>query len=107
MPWKEKFVSAWTENYFHFGNRSSSRAKGAHSKLKSYLQVSTGGFQGITEKFCLAIRHKFNEIKVKLANKKIKVLLKCDTPDFRELLYNVSHFALKEIHIQYEKVKKM
>nr|KAJ0198150.1 hypothetical protein LSAT_V11C700356530 [Lactuca sativa] len=104
LLWKEKFVSAWTENNLHFGNRSSLRTEGAHSKLKSYLQVSTGGFQGVTEKICLAIRHEFNEIKVKLANEKIKVLLKCDTPVFRELLYHLSHFALKEIHIQYEKI---
>nr|KAJ0224070.1 hypothetical protein LSAT_V11C200072610 [Lactuca sativa] len=94
------------KNYLHFGNRSSSRAEGAHSKLKSYLQVSTGGFQGITEKFCLAIRHKFNEIKVKLANKKVKVL-RCDTPLEQFCTdYIMSHFALKKIYIPYEKVKK-
>ncbi|XP_071699208.1 protein FAR1-RELATED SEQUENCE 5-like [Rutidosis leptorrhynchoides] len=37
LPWKEKFVSAWTEKYLHFGNRTSSRAEGAHAKLKMYL----------------------------------------------------------------------
>ena len=68
LSWKEKFVSAWTENYLHFGNRSSSRAEGAHAKLKQYLQVSTGGFQDVTKKICLAIKHEFNEIKVKLAS---------------------------------------
>ncbi|XP_023745850.1 uncharacterized protein LOC111894016 [Lactuca sativa] len=74
LPWKEKFVSAWTEKYLHFGNRSSSRAEGAHAKLKQYLQVSTGGFQDVTEKICLAIKHEFNEIKVQLASEKIQVL---------------------------------
>nr|KAJ0190011.1 hypothetical protein LSAT_V11C800449890 [Lactuca sativa] len=68
LPWKEKFVSAWTEKYLHFGNRSSSRAEGAHTKLKQYLQVSTCGFQDVTKKICLAIKHEFNEIKVKLAS---------------------------------------
>nr|KAJ0186149.1 hypothetical protein LSAT_V11C900470640 [Lactuca sativa] len=74
LPWKEKFVSAWTKKYLHFGNRSSSRAEGAHAKLKKYLQVSTGGFQDVTEKICLAIKHEFNEIKVQLASEKIQVL---------------------------------
>ncbi|XP_071696399.1 protein FAR-RED IMPAIRED RESPONSE 1-like [Rutidosis leptorrhynchoides] len=37
LPWKEKFVSAWTEKYLHFGNRTYSRAEGAHAKLKMYL----------------------------------------------------------------------
>ncbi|KAL4572135.1 hypothetical protein LXL04_018904 [Taraxacum kok-saghyz] len=66
LPWKEKFVSAWTERYLHFGNRASSRAEGAHAKLKLYLQVSTGGFQEVTEKFCHAIEHEFNEMKEKV-----------------------------------------
>ncbi|GKC53728.1 protein FAR1-related sequence 5 [Tanacetum coccineum] len=58
---------AWTEKYLHFGNRSSSRAEGAHAKLKLYLQVSTGSFQDVKKKICLAVEHEFNEIKVKLA----------------------------------------
>lgn len=88
----------------HFGNRSSSRAEGAHAKLKLYLQVSTGGFQDVKEKICLAIKHEFNEIKVKLASQRIQVFHKCNVPVFRELLYHVPHFALKEIHMQYEKI---
>nr|KAJ0227310.1 hypothetical protein LSAT_V11C100002350 [Lactuca sativa] len=64
LPWKENFVGAWTENYLHFGNRSSSWAEGAHVKVKQYLQVSTGGFQDVIEKICLAIKHEFNEIKI-------------------------------------------
>nr|KAJ0187711.1 hypothetical protein LSAT_V11C900471790 [Lactuca sativa] len=90
--------------YLHFGNRSSSRAESAHAKLKQYLQVSTGGFQDVTEMICLAIKYEFNEIKVKLASERIQVLHNCDAPVFRELLCRVSHFALKEIHMQYEKI---
>ncbi|PWA36651.1 hypothetical protein CTI12_AA597770 [Artemisia annua] len=69
FPWKEKFVSAWTEKYLHFGNRASSRAEGAHAKLKKYLQVSTGDFHQVKKKLCLEIEHEFNEIKVRLASK--------------------------------------
>ncbi|PWA86891.1 protein FAR1-RELATED SEQUENCE 5 [Artemisia annua] len=116
FPWKEKFVSAWTEKYLHFGNRASSRAEGAHAKLKKYLQVSTGDFQQVKKKLCLAIRgvigsgyrgyrHEFNEIKVRLASERIKVPHNCNTPIFRELLSNLSLFALKEIHKQYVKAK--
>ena len=63
------------------------------------------GFQEVKEKICLAIKHEFNEIKVKLASERIQVLHKCNVPAFRELLCHVSHFALKEIHLQYEKIK--
>ncbi|KAJ9538818.1 hypothetical protein OSB04_031551 [Centaurea solstitialis] len=54
LPWKEKFVTAWTDKYLLFGNRSSSRAEGAHAKLKLYLQVSTGDFHEVKEKISLA-----------------------------------------------------
>ncbi|PWA55937.1 hypothetical protein CTI12_AA397510 [Artemisia annua] len=105
FPWKEKFVSAWMEKYLHFGNRASSRAEGAHAKLKKYLQVSTGDFQQVKKKLSLAIEHEFNEIKVRLASERIKVPHNCNTPVFKELLYNLSLFALKEIHKQYVKAK--
>ncbi|XP_071740660.1 protein FAR1-RELATED SEQUENCE 5-like [Rutidosis leptorrhynchoides] len=97
LPWKEKFVSPWTEIFLHFRNRASSRAKGAHSKLKMYLQNSTGGFQMVKEKICLAVEHEFNEIKVKVASQKIQVPNYCNNPVYRDLLYRVSQFALKEI----------
>ncbi|GKD88254.1 hypothetical protein Tco_1363761, partial [Tanacetum coccineum] len=81
--------------YLRFGNRSSSRAEGAHAKLKLYLQVSTGSFQDVKKKICLAVEHEFNEIKVKLASEKIRVPHNCNMPLFRELLSHVSQFALK------------
>ncbi|KAL3506107.1 hypothetical protein ACH5RR_031489 [Cinchona calisaya] len=34
LPYKEYFVDAWTKKLLHFGNRATSRAEGAHSKLK-------------------------------------------------------------------------
>ncbi|XP_071720539.1 uncharacterized protein [Rutidosis leptorrhynchoides] len=106
LPWKEKFVSPWTDKYLHFRNRASSRAEGAHSKLKMYLQNSTSGFQKVKEKFCLAVEHEFNEIKVKLASEKIQVPHCCNIPVYRDILYRVSQFALKEISEQYQKMKK-
>ena len=103
--WKDKFVSAWTEKYLHLGNRASSRAEGAHAKLKMYLQASTGGFQEVKKKISQAVEHDFNEIKIRLASEKIQVPHSCNMPFFRELLSHVSHFALKEIHKQCEKSK--
>ncbi|PWA56893.1 hypothetical protein CTI12_AA414210 [Artemisia annua] len=103
---KEKFVSAWTEKYLHFGNRASSRAEGAHAKLKLYLQACTGGFREVKQKISHAVEHEFKEIKVKLASERIQVPHDCNIPFFREVLSHVSKFALKEIYKQYEKVKE-
>jgi hypothetical protein len=105
LPWKKKFVSAWTEKHLHFGNRASSRAEGAHAKLKKYLQVSTGDFQEVKRKLSLAVEHEFNEIKVKLASERIQIPHDCNMPLFKELLSHVSLFALKEIFKQYIKKK--
>nr|XP_043637923.1 protein FAR1-RELATED SEQUENCE 5-like [Erigeron canadensis] len=104
LPWKEKFVNAWTEKYLHFGNRCSSRAEGAHAKVKKYLEVSTGGFKEVKDKICLAVEHEFNEIKIRVASEKIQIPHNCDMPIFRDLLLSVSHFALQEIYKQYEKI---
>lgn len=37
LPYKERFVVAWTEQLLHFGNTSTKRAEGAHARLKRYL----------------------------------------------------------------------
>ncbi|GJT05681.1 PKS-NRPS hybrid synthetase [Tanacetum coccineum] len=81
-PWKEKFVSAWTEKHLHLGNRASSRAEGAHAKLKMYLQASTGGFQEVKKKISQAVEHEFNEIKIRLAREKIQIPHSCNMPFF-------------------------
>ncbi|KAG5565701.1 hypothetical protein RHGRI_001574 [Rhododendron griersonianum] len=105
LPFKERFVHAWTENCSHFGNRVSSRAEGAHAKLKQYLQVSTGDLHQVKIKICLAIDNEFNEIKAQLSSERIRIPHKCDIYFFKELITNVSSFALGELLKQYEMVK--
>ncbi|KAH7849617.1 hypothetical protein Vadar_020442 [Vaccinium darrowii] len=41
LPFKDRFVNAWTWKHPHFGNRVTSRTEGAHAMLKRYLTVST------------------------------------------------------------------
>ncbi|XP_026460225.1 uncharacterized protein LOC113361060 [Papaver somniferum] len=43
-PYKEKFVSAWTDKIKHFNNIATSRVESAHAKLKLYLGNSRGNF---------------------------------------------------------------
>ncbi|KAI0997775.1 hypothetical protein K3495_g10413 [Podosphaera aphanis] len=40
LIYKEKFVHAYTNNFFHFGNLTSSHAEGMHHMIKSYIKVS-------------------------------------------------------------------
>lgn len=102
IPFKEKFVYAWTKKNLHFGNHVTSRVEGAHSKLKKYLQVSTGDLRGVKDKICLAIDNEFQEIKTQLSHKKIRIPHKFRIPLFNQLVGNVSLYALKEPFEQYE-----
>ncbi|KAL8534876.1 hypothetical protein ACS0TY_010779 [Phlomoides rotata] len=39
-PYKEKFVSCWTNNILHYGNTTTNRVEGHHSALKRQLKTS-------------------------------------------------------------------
>ncbi|XP_021840674.2 protein FAR1-RELATED SEQUENCE 5-like [Spinacia oleracea] len=102
IPVKKKFVSVWTEKILHFGNRASSRAEGAHAKLKKYLHVSTGNIRQVKNKICLAIDNEFQEIKTQVESEKLRVPHKYNVPYFKDLMNKVSIFALKKLYKQYE-----
>ncbi|KAF7154067.1 hypothetical protein RHSIM_Rhsim01G0017600 [Rhododendron simsii] len=105
LPFKERFVHAWTENCAHFGNRVSSRAEGAHGKLKKYLQVSTGDLYQVKNKICLAIENEFKEIMTQLSSERIRTPHNCNNYFFKELITKVSSFALQKLLDQYEMFK--
>ncbi|KAL8519809.1 hypothetical protein ACS0TY_010664 [Phlomoides rotata] len=44
-PYKEKFVSCWTNNILHYGNTTTNRVEGHHSALKRQLKTSIGDFE--------------------------------------------------------------
>jgi len=58
---KERFVFCWANRYLHFGNRETSRAEGAHSIIKRYLQVSTGDLYGVLEKLSMMLTTQHQE----------------------------------------------
>ncbi|KAF7120003.1 hypothetical protein RHSIM_Rhsim13G0144200 [Rhododendron simsii] len=105
FPFKERFVHAWTENCAHFGNRVSSRAEGAHGKLKKYLQVSIGDLYQVKNKICLAIENEFKEITTQLSSERIPIPHNCNNYFFKELITKVSSFALRKLVDQYEMLK--
>lgn len=58
---KEKFVHCWTDQHLHFGNWETSRAKGAHSVIKRYLQVSTGDLYNVLQWLSLMLTTQHTE----------------------------------------------
>ncbi|CAG8691844.1 12083_t:CDS:2, partial [Funneliformis caledonium] len=86
MLWKEKFVKAWTNEFFHLGTTVTSYVEDAHLTLKANLQVSTGIFIGI------------------VASNRIYLLIFAhNNPLYANIKGRVSIFALKKINEQYQK----
>ncbi|KAL7211540.1 hypothetical protein ACSBR2_014411 [Camellia fascicularis] len=75
----------------------SSRAEGAHGKLKKYLQVSTGDLHRVKNKICLAIENEYKEIEAQLSSERIQTPHKCNTHFFKDFITNVSAFAMGEL----------
>lgn len=92
LPHKERFVSARTDTYSHFGNRATSRGEGAHAKLKRYLLVSTGDLLGINDKMCLLIENDLQEFRTKLSSEKISIPIHCNIPFFQRRSH--PHFVI-------------
>ena len=57
LIYKYRFVNAWTSRYLRFGNKATSRVKGAHAYVKTFLQVSTGDLMSVLSKLTLGIDH--------------------------------------------------
>ena len=55
IPYKEMFVSAWTDRITHFGHTVTSRGESAHRMLKQYMPTSTNNVISCCEKLYLAI----------------------------------------------------
>jgi hypothetical protein len=39
LPYKEKFVLAWTKKHTHYGQCTTSRVEGEHRRVKNYIEV--------------------------------------------------------------------
>ncbi|KAK8936916.1 hypothetical protein KSP39_PZI012214 [Platanthera zijinensis] len=62
-PYKEYFVSAWIDKFFHFGNSSTNRVEGGHSLLQKFLEVSIGNLTTIRKTFDQMINLQYTDIK--------------------------------------------
>lgn len=82
IPFRERIVFAWTNNFMHLCNHATSRAEDAHVFLKQYLNVSTGDFRDVKDKISLAIENQYQEIKARVTSEKMRVPHKFRIPLF-------------------------
>ena len=102
---KEKFVSVWADCYLHLGSRNTSRVEGANAVLKMYLNNSSvGDLQTVHDKFTIAIRNQKNELEIQQGKERNQSLHLAKKKIFTELDGKITHFALKEIQKQLDKL---
>ncbi|XP_058216766.1 uncharacterized protein LOC131327637 [Rhododendron vialii] len=83
VPYKERFVRAWTNKVMHFGNLTSNRAKSSHLKLKNHLENSQCNFDTIWEKI-----HRLMLLQVTEVKASFEKSLSCVQHDFRTTLFD-------------------
>jgi len=102
LPYRERFVHAWTDRYLHFGATVTSRVEGAHAVIKRYLHVSTGDLRAVKIAISLAIENQVKELRAAISSEKIRVPHKIRIPFFDQVITQVSTFALNKIFQQYQ-----
>ena len=90
-------VRAWVDQHLYFGNRATSRVEGAHSMLKSYLQVSTGDLRVVYDKISLLLISRFNEFEAAVNHNKLHIPHIAQDSFYRLLISQVSSFALGKL----------
>jgi MULE transposase domain len=102
LPYKEMFIKYWTNDAMHFGSTVTSRVEGAHSQLKSYLNVSTGDLLDVKQKILLVVKKQHLEISASIENDKIRVNHELRIPFFSDVVGKISTFILKKVFIEYK-----
>jgi hypothetical protein len=97
---KERFVYCWANRHLHFGHRETSRAEGAHSVVKRYLQVSTGDLYGVLQKLSLMLttQHREHHAAMEAARNRIPQSFRSSL--FSTLIGYITPYALWQVYEQ-------
>jgi len=96
LPFKEKFVTAWTKWIPHLGNSTSSRAESTHAAIKLFIRKSTSGLLEVFDDLTRAIDHQHSAIATRISYEQINLLQ--HLPSCTLMVQGkVSHVALLEV----------
>ena len=104
LPYKEALVLAWTNRALHLGLTTTSRVEGAHSALKTYLQVSTGDLHAVVGRIELLIDNQTVEARAAKARALTRIGGDLRIPLFVELIGVASPVGLRLIVAQRRKL---
>ncbi|XP_038707173.1 uncharacterized protein LOC120002472 [Tripterygium wilfordii] len=104
-PYKEMFVSAWTDKYLHFENQTTNRVESQHAKLKRYLESSQSDLVTSLSFIHHVIQSQDIAIKASIEQSKTIVQHRFNIPHFQKLCGFVSIHALHLILKEFERSK--
>ncbi|XP_038698755.1 uncharacterized protein LOC119996256 [Tripterygium wilfordii] len=102
-PYKEMFVSAWTDSYLHFGNQTTNRVESQHAKLKRYLGSTQSNLKSSVSFIHELIQNQISSIKASLEKSRNIIQYRFRTQHFQELWGFVSIYALDLISSEFER----
>ncbi|XP_028116443.1 PKS-NRPS hybrid synthetase CHGG_01239-like [Camellia sinensis] len=100
VPYRDKFVAAWTDTCMHCGNVTTNRAESAHAKLKRQLGSCQVSFQASFEKIHSLLELQHTDIKASFEKSLTVVQHQFKHSQFRELQGNVSISALEYLLVE-------
>ncbi|XP_038695515.1 PKS-NRPS hybrid synthetase CHGG_01239-like [Tripterygium wilfordii] len=104
-PYKEMFVSAWTDRYPHFGNHTTNRVESQHAKLKRYLCSSQSDLERSMSWIHQVIFSQDIVIKASIERSRTIIQHRFNMPHLRDLCGFVSIEVLNLMLIEFERSK--
>jgi hypothetical protein len=97
LPHKEKFMACFMDEFPHFDSASTSRVEGNHHVIKSYLRVNTLHLLTLTKRLGLMLANQRVELNATIEKQKQHLVHRFNHHYFKNLIYNVSDFALGKL----------
>ncbi|XP_038721967.1 uncharacterized protein LOC120014118 [Tripterygium wilfordii] len=104
-PYKEMFVSAWTDRYLHFWNHTTNKVESQHAKLKRYLCSSQSDLERSMSWIHQVILSQDTAIKASIERSQTIIQHRFNIPHLRDLCGFVSIEALNLMLIEFERSK--
>ena len=109
-PYKEMFVSVWTDKYLNFGNHTTNRVESQHAKTKRYLDTAQLDIAKSVKRIDEVVNSQYTAIRESIGNDLISARHRFTLDEelrthFRNLCHCVSIDALEIIFKEYERSK--
>lgn len=102
LPYKDKFITCFTNLVFHLNSTATSRVESAHVPIKTALGKSTGNLNTVVDSIEMIIEDQYRTICANLENDMSSISRKLRDPFFQFVVFKVSIYAL---NLVYDKLK--